>query len=200
MRTILIIFGLVLSYGQLMAQEISLTAQLHKDTVGFEEQIQVTFTVMNAQNVDFQPPKFVEFANATSTGTSSSFSFINGKTTQSVSYNYVLEHKGVGVYVIEKAQVELDGLIYESDFVEVVVIDEPATPDPITRSDNMNGIFQFEMPSFPDMPNLPDMEQFSFPDINNLEDLRKLFPNMPNLPDNGKPQPKEKKKKKVYKI
>ena len=189
MKQIFILLLNVILIASLSAQDVKVTAKLYKDTVGFEEKIQITFSIENTQNVDFEAPKFKDFAASTRTGTSTNMSFVNGEMTQSVSYNYILEHHGAGIYVIEPAIVEINGEIYQSDIIEVVVSSEATTPNPISETDRMMN--RFRMDNF--NLNLDDffnnMPQFEIPDIP-----------LPQPKSDKKKEEKKKPKKKIYKI
>lgn len=175
---------LMMGFMSLTAQEITLTAKLDKDTIGYEETIKVVFTVENVKNPSFSPPDFIEFENSSMAGTTSNVSIINGEMTQSMSYTYLLTHKGEGIYGIGKASVEIDGEIYESKIIEVVVVDKPTTPNK-KRANRRNPFGSF--PQFGD----------DFPSLWGPQGQ----PNTaPKEKGEGQPTKKKKKKKKVYKI
>ncbi|MGB0861589.1 MAG: BatD family protein [Saprospiraceae bacterium] len=188
--TLFISFGLM----TVQAQDISVKAQLYKDTVGSEEYIKISFVVQNAQNVDFTAPAFKDFAEATSSGTSTNVSFINGQMTQSMSYNYILTHFGKGTYVIEPAIIEVEGEVYQSDILEVTVVEVAKTPDPMSEMDKMRSRFNMDMFNI-------DLEDLfnQMPSLEMPKELEDLIPKNGDKTPKGKKKEK-KKKKKVYKI
>lgn len=129
----------------LFAQDINVKVALYKDTVGYEENIQVTFTVENTQNADFEAPAFAAFAEATRTSTASNMSFVNGQMSQSISYTYILKSHGEGIFEIEPATVEIDGHIYQSELVNVVVTNKATTPNPNKERNNIGEMDMFDM-------------------------------------------------------
>lgn len=184
MRIITLIM-IMMGFVSLTAQEITLKAKIDKDTIGYEEMVKVIFTVENTSNPIFTAPDFIEFENSTMAGRGSNVSIINGEMTQSTTYTYLLEHKGEGIYAIGKAMVEIDGEIYESKIVEVVVVDKPTTPSKRRANpfDNPFGSF----PQFGD----------DFPSLRERQiDPRNTIPKDKKQERVGK----KKKKKKVYKI
>lgn len=197
MKTFICTLFISLGLMTVQAQDITVKAQLYKDTVGSEEYIKISFVVENAQKVDFTAPTFKDFAEAVPTGTSTNVSFINGQMTQSMSYNYLLTHFGKGTYVIEPAIIEIKGEIFQSDILEVVVVETAKTPDPLSEMEKMRSRFGMDQLNI-------DLEDF-FNRMPQLEIPKELEDLIPANPENGgkKPEGKKKdkkKKKKVYKI
>lgn len=119
----------------LQAQDITVKAELYKDTVGYEETIQVTFTIENKMNAQFTAPAFESFEAAQMTGSSTMTSVVNGVSTISKSLTYILQHYGKDIYEIEAASFEVDGEVYVSEPLIVVVADVPTTPNPPSMED-----------------------------------------------------------------
>lgn len=117
------------------AQDVTVKAELYKDTVGYEETIQITFTIENEMNAQFNAPAFESFETAQMTGNSTMTSIVNGTTTMSKSMTYVLTHYGKNIYEIEAASFEVDGKIYVSEPLIVVVADVATTPNPPSADD-----------------------------------------------------------------
>lgn len=155
MKALTIILGVFFTVA-LSAQDIAIKAELYKDTVGYEETVRVTFTIENAQNVDFEAPAFESFDEAIRSGTSMNTSVINGKMTQSVGYTYNLTHFGKGTYSIEAVSIEVDGETYSSEELIVVISDEATTPNPKSEEYNPFGSwgnrYQYRMPQRKEEP------------------------------------------------
>lgn len=196
MKTFICTLFISLGLMTVQAQDIAVKAQLYKDTVGSEEYIKISFVIENAQQVDFTAPAFKDFAEAVSSGTSTNVSFVNGEMTQSTTYNYLLTHFGEGTYSIEPAIIEVEGEIFQSDILEVVVVEAAKTPDPLSEMEKMRSRFGIDQLNM-------DLEDF-FNQIPRLEIPKELEDLIPNIPENGDKKPNEKtdkkKKKKVYKI
>ncbi len=129
MKILTLIIGILMTVT-LQAQDITVKAELYKDTVGYEETIQVTFTIENKMNAQFTAPAFESFEAAQLTGNSTMTSIVNGVSTMSKSLTYVLTHYGKDIYEIEAASFEVNGEIYVSEPLIVVVADIATTPNP----------------------------------------------------------------------
>lgn len=172
------------SVATLCAQEVNVKVALYKDTVGYEENIQVTFTVENTQNADFEAPAFAAFAEAVRMSTASNMSFVNGQMSQSVSYTYSVKPYGEGIFEIEPATVEIDGQIYQSELVSVVVTNEATTPSP-AKERSIGEVDMFDMWRRGGTFQMPEMED--------------LMPK-PRQKEEKKEATKPKTKRKVYKL
>ncbi len=160
-------------FGQLNGQDISVKVELNKDSVGYEETISVTFTIENAKDFKFEQPDFSAFESAVHLGTQNHVSIINGQTTQSTGYTFMLRHFGKGKYSIEPATFIVDGEEYITDIINVVVTEKAVMPD--KRKENPYSIFKHD----------------------------EILGNPFDTPENRRTKPSEKKKKskkKVYKI
>ena len=135
MKTLTLIIGVLMTVT-LQAQDITVKAELYKDTVGYEETIQVTFTIENEMNAQFNAPAFESFESAQLNGNSMQTSMVNGVTTTSKSITYVVTHYGKNIYEIEAASFEVDGKIYVSEPLIVVVADVATTPNPPSAQDD----------------------------------------------------------------
>lgn len=222
MKTVFTIMGLCMALVVAQAQSVTVTTTLEKDTFGYEEAIKVVFTIENVQNFDFVAPPFTDFVSARQLGTSSNMRIINGQMSQSVSYTYLLEHPGMGIYIIEPASITVDGKVYQSDLQEVVVTNEPMTrsqqqadPYGMPRIQEYSQRFDF---SWPDGGGMGDMgmdfrrmqEQLRrmMPQMGDLDSLFRGMPDMRSFefqwPKEGQPLPKPKlpksTDKKVYKL
>lgn len=135
MKTLTLIIGLLMTVA-LQAQDVTVKAELYKDTVGYEESIKVTFTIENEMNAKFTAPAFDSFEAAQMTGNSMQTSMINGVTTMSKSITYILTHYGKDIYEIEAATFEANGETYTTEPIVVVVADVATTPNPPSMEDD----------------------------------------------------------------
>lgn len=103
------------------------TTNTKEVTVG--NTFRISFILENADGLDFQPPAFKEFAVVGSRGQSTSMSIINGKMSRSISYNYTLQAKKSGAFVIEPASVIVNGKTLFTKPIEINVL---KAPPPIT--------------------------------------------------------------------
>src|SRR5258708_18304655 len=108
-KSILIAASLILSaLSMTLAQNGAFTAAVDRNQVAVGEQLEVTFT-LNGSNtgINFHPPAFDGFIILSGPNASSSFQFINGAMSSSVSYTLYLQAKAEGKYTIGPATIEL---------------------------------------------------------------------------------------------
>ena len=181
MKTLTLIIGLLMTVT-LQAQDITVKAELYKDTVGYEETIQVTFTIENEMNAQFTAPLFESFESAQLNGNSMRTSIVNGVSTMSKSLTYVLSHYGKDIYEIESATFEVNGEIYVTEPIIVVVADVATTPNPPSAEDQFGFGSDFGMFRRSPFGNQP----------------RRIQPEKKETPKEN--PSKTKKRKKVYKM
>lgn len=102
-------------------------------TVEAGGKFRVQFTI-NTQNVsNFSPPdlKGFEVVYGPTTSSSSSFQYINGRTSQSssITYTYILLSDSPGTYTIGSASVQVDGKAVKSKPVKVKIIPPGSNPN-----------------------------------------------------------------------
>lgn len=78
------------------------------DTVGMDGYFEAEFILENASGQKFTPPDFEGFRIVGGPNQSSSFSMINGKTTQSLTYTYYLEPVETGNFIVGEASIQTD--------------------------------------------------------------------------------------------
>ena len=104
--------------------QVSFKASANK-VVEVGENFRLSFTV-NARGSGFKPPSINNFSilAGPSTSTSSSFQYINGKTTQTmnVSYTYILQARKAGKFSIGKAEITIEGKKYYTQAFTIEVI------------------------------------------------------------------------------
>ncbi len=119
---ILVIVFAIFQYNSI-AQ--TFTASVDNTTVSNDEPFQVSFTFSgkNINNIgDFTAPSFSDFYISSGPNQSTSMQFINGVSSASVSYSYVLQAKAVGTFEIGKASIEYDGKSYETKLLNIKVV------------------------------------------------------------------------------
>jgi hypothetical protein len=148
-RTILTV--LLLSFlGNYISAQVTFKASAN-NVVELGENFRLNFTV-NANGSNFVPPDLSNFAvlAGPSTQTSTSFQYINGKTTQTISntYSYIIQGRKEGTFTIGKAKITVDGTTYESNVLSVEVIkgsnptnQETSVDGNVVKSSNSNDIF-----------------------------------------------------------
>lgn len=113
----------------LFAEEITFNGSA-KNTVAVGEQFRVTYTV-NARSSDFTMPEIKDFnvLSGVNQSSSSSFQFINGQMTSSVSctYSFYLEATKEGTFTIPPATVKVNGKKIESNSITITVVKGAST-------------------------------------------------------------------------
>jgi len=114
---------------------VSLIANLYSQTVSFEatgpgavslnDRFYLKYTI-NANGNNFIAPNLSEFdiLSGPNQSQSQSFSYVNGKSTRSISITltYILAPKKVGKFVIEPAKINIGGKTYKSNTVSIEVV------------------------------------------------------------------------------
>jgi len=178
-KTILLVMGAVCCVFFATAQsEARFTVSVSTDSILLGNYFQVTFSLENAQGDKFEPPAFEDFDVVSGPNTASSFSVVNGKVTQSLSYSYYLEPKDIGNYYILPAAIEVDGKVLETQPLEVMVAPNPDGVKQTPGATQSQGYWPEDfMPAPPVFPS-PEIEK----------------------PAPEKEQSPKKKKRKVYKL
>lgn len=178
--TVLSLIGLC----SVKAQEAKFTVEVSADSILMGNYFQVTFSIENGNAKNFEAPNFQGFAIVGGPNQSSSISIVNGVSSQSMSYTYYLEPQEEGLFYIEPANVEIDGLILETLPIAIKVA---PNPEGIIQNPSQQKNRTFD--SFFDFPS-PFGQEFKFP-----FDQEFQFPSEPK-----KETKPPKKKRKIYKI
>jgi len=126
------------------------TVNVSTDSVLWGNYFKVTFSIENAPGVQFEAPDFPDFYIVSGPNMSSSFSLINGVSTQSISYTYFLEPKAIGVFYIQPASIESGGEVLETLPIQIKVA---PNPDNIKQEPERNtSRFRFGWDDFDLMP------------------------------------------------
>ncbi len=121
-----------------LAQEVNFTATVNKKMVGLNESFTLTFKV-NASGNKFKPPILSDnFKIYSGPNQSTSMSYINGRMSTSMSYQYLLVPINVGKYIIEPATIEVDGESLTSNPVEIEVVKESQKKAPNKKKSQAN--------------------------------------------------------------
>ncbi len=136
------LLSIVSLLGTLSAQkngEPLIQTKIQYDTVGMNELFKLEFIFENAQNVDFTNPVFEWFDIVQGPSQSSQFTMVNGVSSSSVKYTYLVRAKDLGNFVIGSQKVYINNNVYYTPESAVVVVDE------IKRSQNYTN--PFDLPS-----------------------------------------------------
>ncbi len=103
-----------------ISAQVTFQTKVSKKKLGLNERLRVDFE-MNKDGDNFNPPSFENFRIVGGPSTSVSNSWINGKRSFSKTYSYFLTPKRLGKFKINPATIEIDGEIYKSQVVQILV-------------------------------------------------------------------------------
>jgi len=107
----------------IFAQEF--TASVNETTVADNERFQVSFTFSGSSinNLSkFSPPAFENFIILSGPNQSTSIQIINGAQSASLTYNYVIQPKGVGTFTIGSASITQEANTYKTESIKITVV------------------------------------------------------------------------------
>lgn len=125
-KHIVFFFILLLSSVVGFAQ-VKFEAKVSRKKLGVNERLRIDFE-MNEDGDNFNPPDFQNFKVVGGPNQSVSHSWVNGKRSFSKTYSYFLAPKKQGTFTIKQATIEIDGEIYKTSPVTIVVtkaVDKP---------------------------------------------------------------------------
>lgn len=118
---------LALATSGARAQEITFTAQVDRNQIAAGDQLRLTITLTNAQD-RIEPPDLGGLVIVQGPFENSSYSFINGRATSSVSRTWVLTATRPGRYTIGPARTRAAGSVIQTDPIIVEVVKGTAAP------------------------------------------------------------------------
>ena len=129
MKKFLILF---LSLNSLIVcSQVNFEASVSKSKLALNERLRVDF-VMNQNGDNFSPPKFDNFQIIGGPNQSIKTSYVNGERKFSKTYSYFLKPLIKGRLKINQASIEIDGEIYKSLQIEVLITDSVQQPSDAT--------------------------------------------------------------------
>ena len=130
-----IIFGFVIlaSCGNAVAQQISFTATVDRNSIAVGEYLKLTITLSNSQQ-GYAAPDFGGLTVLRGPSESQQITTINGQMSFALSRTWVLSGKAPGNYTIGATQVKVGGGIMTTDPVRIEVTKGSSTAPDATRS------------------------------------------------------------------
>ena len=140
---ILFIFG---SYGA-AAEEVQVSGLVDKTRAAIDEEISFTVRVLGARG-NLQAPRLPVFDGFDSfyTGRTSQFTFINGKSSATVEFSYVLVPKVAGRFTLAPVQMGIDGKTYSTHPLQVEIIGAQM-PIPAPKGSGPSPGLSYSLPS-----------------------------------------------------
>ena len=137
-KKILILFLAFSSF--VLSAQVNFEAAVSKSKLALNERLRIDF-VMNQNGDNFSPPEFENFQIIGGPNQSIKTSYVNGERKFSKTYSYFLKPLKKGKLKINQASIEIDGEIYKSLQIEVLITDSVQQPsDSITQYYNDDDI------------------------------------------------------------
>lgn len=118
-----VLFGFILALGllPLKAQELKFSAVAQPAKAAEGEQIRVTYSI-NANASGFTPPDFSAFQVLMGPQQMMSSQFVNGRSTMSLSYTYIISGKKAGKYTLAPASIKVANGLMRSNSIEIEIV------------------------------------------------------------------------------
>lgn len=111
---------LIILSTSIASAQVSFEAKVSKKKLGINERLRVDFE-MNQDGDNFNPPDFQNFTVIGGPNQAVSTSWINGKRSYKKTYSYFLSPKQRGSFSIKQATIEIEGEIYKTTPLTIVV-------------------------------------------------------------------------------
>jgi hypothetical protein len=121
--------------------EPKITTKIQYDSVGLAEAFRLTISVENSRSVSLENIVFRDFDILQGPFQSSQFSMVNGQSSSSTTFTYVLKARETGYFILEAQTIYVDNNAYKTPETELVVVED------IQRSRNETNGNPFDMPS-----------------------------------------------------
>ncbi|MFC4636402.1 BatD family protein [Dokdonia ponticola] len=118
---------ILLSIATVSAQDVSFNAKVNKKKLGVNERLRIDFE-LNQDGDNFKRPDFEGFTIYSGPNQAVSRSWVNGKSTYSKTFSYILAPTKRGTFTIDQAEITINGEVYKSPPIEVTVtaaVDKP---------------------------------------------------------------------------
>jgi len=125
----LILFLAINSF--VLSAQVNFEASVSKSKLALNERLRIDF-VMNQNGDNFSPPEFENFQIIGGPNQSIKTSYVNGERKFSKTYSYFLKPLKKGMLSINQASIEIDGEIYKSLQIEVLITDSVKQPSDST--------------------------------------------------------------------
>ena len=126
--------------GRAWGQDTQVTASVGSDSVGVQDQVQLSIIVSGKDSGDAEPPRITSlqgFRIVSGPNVSTQFQWINGRTNSSKSFIYVLIPEKEGQFTIDPVEVRVGGKGYRTQPLQVRVTSAPrSAPQQQQRSVN----------------------------------------------------------------
>jgi hypothetical protein len=136
----------ILIAGSAWGQDVQVTASIGSDSVGVQDQFQLTVTVSGKDSGDAEPPRVASFKGfriVSGPNVSTQFQWINGRTSSSKSFIYVLLPEKEGQFTIDPVEIRAGGKAFRTQPLQIRVTSAPKSSTP-QRKGSINPLDPFE--------------------------------------------------------
>ena len=118
-KGLVFIFSIIYSFT--VFGQAKFYASLNTKTIPLNQNFQLSFTIENANGQNLRLPNLNDFQVLSGPNTSQSMQWVNGASTQSATYSYILRPTKEGTFKIGKATVNIAGANVESNELQITV-------------------------------------------------------------------------------
>ena len=136
-QPVLLLLALLLPLPPAAAQDLQVTASVSTDTIGIQDQFQLTITVTGSDSGLAQPPQLPRlegFRVVAGPSLSTQFQWINGRSTRSKSFIYILLSEKEGQFTIDPIEVTVGSTTHRTQPIPVRVTSASRAPSPPART------------------------------------------------------------------
>ena len=115
------------------AQEVQVTATVDADTIGTQDQLQLTVNISGSDSSDAEPPRLPQFQGfdvVAGPSVSTQYQWINGRASSSKGFTYILVPQKPGRSTIGSIEVQVGGKAYRTQPITVTVTQGSTRPAP----------------------------------------------------------------------
>ena len=115
------------------SQDTQVSANVGRDTIGVHDQLQFVVTVTGENSGDAENPNLPDFRGfkvVSGPNIGTQFQWINGRSSSSKSFTYILIPEKEGQFTIDPVEVRVGDKTYKTQALEVRVTSAPPDPDP----------------------------------------------------------------------
>jgi hypothetical protein len=136
----------VLCLGSVQLDAATFTASLDRDTIALGESATLSLTFEDGSPRNVPMPSNVAGLQIAYVGPSSQFSFVNGETKSTVTYNFTLTPRQAGDFVVPALQAQVNGQIMTNQPLKLTVTPPNSPPPAAVNSGSEAAFIKLSMP------------------------------------------------------
>jgi tetratricopeptide (TPR) repeat protein len=143
---VLLLTSLLLVPSVALGQDVQVTASVGSDTVGVQDQFQLVIAVTGKDSGDAENPRVSQlqgFRVVSGPSVSTQFQWVNGKSSSSKTFVYILIPEKEGQFTIDPIEVKVGGKLFRTQSLQVRVTSASTSP-PVQSRRPFNPLDPFE--------------------------------------------------------